>query len=490
MAIAHVALLDEEVGIAHGTGGIFEQELLLLGRHQAEKVTGLAVIIVVVLTLVVVVHRATYLQGWFFHLGTVLPLTEAVRLVADGASVVAVHPHGSVAMIGMERTARTVHGNLLQVDTEPITLGIAIGEETALQHLVGRETDAIDGVDGIESRLLHLCKIVFGIAVQLQDAYIVQGEVSMRPHLRQVKGIDAVMVGLLLGHQLHLEKPTGIIATLDALVEVALVRLTVFSNDGLSLLIGQALNALQGAQVELHPGAYIVAIDKTVGMASESVHVAVRTGNAARTHGDGHLMQRFGQGGPEIPVVGRTAHVGTRVALDGMVQVGKLQWVAQEEDGRIVAHQVPIARLGIELHGKATDIALGIGRSALASYGRKAHEALRLLAHFAEDGGTGIARDVMRHRKGAVCSRTLGVHTPFGNHLAVEVCQFFQEPRILQGDRPTRAHCLDVLIVCHGTSVGCGQSFLFHKHILKVGSIDRGTTKREGILFQGLLRFL
>ena len=63
MAIAHVALLDEEVGIAHGTGGILEQELLLFRRHQAEKVAGLAVIIVVVLALVVVVHRATDLQG-------------------------------------------------------------------------------------------------------------------------------------------------------------------------------------------------------------------------------------------------------------------------------------------------------------------------------------------------------------------------------------------------------------------------------------------
>ena len=56
------------------------------------------------------------LQGRLFHIGTVLPLAKTVRLVADGASVVAIHPHGSVAMVSMEGTTRTVHGNLLQVD--------------------------------------------------------------------------------------------------------------------------------------------------------------------------------------------------------------------------------------------------------------------------------------------------------------------------------------------------------------------------------------
>lgn len=69
MAIAYVALLDEEVDIAHGTGGILEQELLLLGRHQTEEVAGLAVIIVVVLALVVVVHRATSFKGGSFISG-------------------------------------------------------------------------------------------------------------------------------------------------------------------------------------------------------------------------------------------------------------------------------------------------------------------------------------------------------------------------------------------------------------------------------------
>ena len=42
--------------------------------------------------------------------------------------------------------------------------------------------------------------------------------------------------------------------------------------------------------------------------------------------------------------------------LHGMDEVWKLHRVLYEEHGDIVAHQVPIALLGIELHRKAADI--------------------------------------------------------------------------------------------------------------------------------------
>ena len=44
-------------------------------------------------------------------------------------------------------------------------------------------------------------------------------------------------------------------------------------------------------------------------------------------------MQRLGQQRPEVPVVVDTAHPRARIALDGVVQVRKLERVAQEEDG-------------------------------------------------------------------------------------------------------------------------------------------------------------
>ena len=240
------------------------------------------------------------------------------------------------------------------------------------------------------------------------------------------------------------------------------MRLAVLGDDGLGLLVGEVLDALQGAQVELHPGALVVLIIEAVGVTAEAVHVAERQGYAARTHRDGDLVQCLGKEGPEVPVVRCAAHARAWVALDGVVEVGELQRVAQEEYGGVVAHEVPVALFGVELHGKATDVAFGIGSTTLASHGGEAHEALGLLAHLAEDGGTGILRDVVRHGKGSVGSRSLGVHAAFGDDLAVEVGEFLYQPRVLQEDGATLSGSLRVLVVGHRTSVGRGQSILFH----------------------------
>ena len=132
------------------------------------------------------------------------------------------------------------------------------------------------------------------------------------------------------------------------------------------------------------------------------MHVAVAARNAAVTHHDGDLVQRLGQAGPEVPVALGAAQVGVRVALHGLVQVGELERVAEEEHRRVVAHQVPVAFLGVHLHGEAADVALGIGRATLAGHGGKAHEQRRLFANFGEHLGARVARDVARDGEGAV----------------------------------------------------------------------------------------
>ena len=92
-------------------------------------------------------------------------------------------------------------------------------------------------------------------------------------------------------------------------------------------------------------------------------------------------MQSLGQEGPKIPIAICRAHTCARVALDGVVEVGKFQRITQEEYGSIIAHQVPIARIGIKLHRKTTNISLGIGGTTLTRNGREADNTLGLLAH-------------------------------------------------------------------------------------------------------------
>ena len=125
--------------------------------------------------------------------------------------------------------------------------------------------------------------------------------------------------------------------------------------------------------------------------------------------------------------------------LTAWLRSGNLQRVAQEEHRRVVADDVPVALLGVELHGEAADVALGVGRAALAGHGREAHEQRRLLADLGEDLGLGVAGDVVRDGERAEGARALGVHAPLGDHFAVEVGQLLEKPDVLQQHRAARA---------------------------------------------------
>ena len=237
----------------------------------------------------------------------------------------------------------------------------------------------------------------------------------------------------------------------------------VLADDRLGFGVGQVLDALLRLEVELDPAALVLRVDEAEGVAAEAVHVAVGRRDAAVAHDDGDLVQRFGQRGPEVPVVLRAAQVGARVALDGVVEVGELERVAQEEYRRVVADHVPVAFLGVELHGEAADVALGIGGAALAGHGGEAGEQLGLLADLGKDFRPRVFGDVVRDGEGAVGAGALGVHAPLGDDLAVEVGELFQEPDILQQLRPARAGGHHVLVVGN-RAAGVGGQLLVVAH--------------------------
>ncbi len=84
--------------------------------------------------------------------------------------------------------------------------------------------------------------------------------------------------------------------------------------------------------------AHIIGIQKTVSMAAEAVHVTVAVRNSPVAHGDGYLMQSFGQARPKVPIIVRAAHIGVRVALYGMIEIGKFERVSKEENRSVVSH--------------------------------------------------------------------------------------------------------------------------------------------------------
>ncbi|OQB99613.1 MAG: hypothetical protein BWX80_03632 [Candidatus Hydrogenedentes bacterium ADurb.Bin101] len=232
----------------------------------------------------------------------------------------------------------------------------------------------------------------------------------------------------------------------------------VLADNGLRFRIGQVLDALLGAQVELDPESLVLGINHAKGVASEPVHVPVGGGDAPVAHDHGNLVQRLGQGGPEIPVVQGAAQVGARVALDGVIEVGELQRVAQEENGRIVADQVPVAFFRVEFRGETANITFRISGAPFARHGGKSGKSLRFLADFGKNLCPGIACNIVGHGKSAEGAGTFGVHAPFRDDLPVEVGEFFEEPDVLQQLRAPWSCRQHVLIVGHRCAPVCCQS--------------------------------
>ncbi|MNK96809.1 hypothetical protein D3C87_1171110 [compost metagenome] len=161
------------------------------------------------------------------------------------------------------------------IDAYAITLRIAVGKQTCLEHLVGRKTDAGHDVGRIERRLLDVGEVVVGIAVELKHSDFDQRVIAVWPDLGQIEGIDRIRAGVDLRHDLHIELPLREEALLDAGVQVALGAFTIIAHQRCGLLVAQVLNALLGLPGELYPEALVGRGDETEGMAAEPVHVAV-----------------------------------------------------------------------------------------------------------------------------------------------------------------------------------------------------------------------
>src|SRR5258708_2339967 len=115
------------------------------------------------------------------------------------------------------------------------------------------------------------------------------------------------------------------------------------------------------------------------------MHVPKGARDPSLAHNDGYLVEGLGQQSPEIPIVIGAAHAGPRIALDGVVEIGKAQRIAKKEHRRIVAYDVPVTLFCVELQGEAADVPLRISGAALAGNGRKAREHGGLLADFGEN---------------------------------------------------------------------------------------------------------
>ena len=119
-----------------------------------------------------------------------------------------------------------------------------------------------------------------------------------------------------------------------------------------------------------------------------------------------------------------------RLLLDRMDDVRKLDRVLDEEHRDVVADDVPVAFLGVELDGKAAHVAREIERALAAGDGREPHEGRRRLAGALEDVGAGIFRQRLVVLEKAMRAIAARMHHALGNALVVEVEDLLAEMEI------------------------------------------------------------
>ena len=138
------------------------------------------------------------------------------------------------------------------------------------------------------------------------------------------------------------------------------------------VLLGDKLGALLGLHVHLSIHPVTGFVDKLECMSTVSVHEAVSVRDTSVTHEDHDLVNglwvlRYVI--PEHCAVVTAGEMCGWVALLGVDEVRELGGVAQEENGRIVGHHIPISLLGPEFDGEASGVSGTVMGSRFATDG-------------------------------------------------------------------------------------------------------------------------
>lgn len=235
----------------------------------------------------------------------------------------------------------------------------------------------------------------------------------------------------------------------------------ILSGDLRRIGVRQPLHPLRGVEVVLHPEPLPGGVDPHVGVRAVPVHVTVGGRDAAVAHEIGDLVRGLGVEAPEIPLHVVVAEPAAPAPLLRADEVRELHRVADEEHRGVVADEVVIALVGVELEGEAPGVAPRVGGALLSGDGREAREHVRRRARL-EQRCFRVGADVLGRLERAEGAGSLRVDVPLGDALAVEVRHLVEEVDVVQDDRTVGADGEAVAITrrrCAGVRRGAQGGF-------------------------------
>ena len=190
-------------------------------------------------------------------------------------------------------------------------------------------------------------------------------------------------------------------------------------------------------------------------MDAEALHEAERARDRPVRHDPHHHVHAFRRQGDEVPEVVvrrlRLRESSIRFLLHRMDHVGKLDGVLNEEHRDVVADDVPVAFLRVELHREAADVARQVGRAFVAGHGREAHEGGGFLPCALKDVGLGDVGKRLVVLEIAMRAKAAGMNHPLGDALMIEVEDLLAKVKIFERRGAAGADPERILIVGYGS---------------------------------------
>jgi hypothetical protein len=379
---------------------------------------------------------------------------ERVRLVVDPA-LGNEHLHVAVALLVGERALRRVHRQLVEIGrAQPRQLGVEVREQAPLEQRVVREVDARHQVRGAEGHLLGLGEEVVGPAVEHHPADHLQRHPLLGDQLGRVEVVEREGGGFLLGEQLHRQLPGGKCARGDRFEQVAAMEVGVGASDLHRLVPDRRLQSELGPPVELDEGRLAGRVEQAKAVHAEAFDHPQRPRQGAVGHDPHDHVHRLGRERDEVPegvVRGRRLRkAAVRLHLHGVNQVGELDRVLDEEHRDVVADEIEVAFLRVQLDREAAHVARRVDRTGAAGHRREAGEDRRALADLGEDLRRGVVGERRSELEVTVGRAAPGMDDALGNPLVVEVGDLLAQDEVFEQRRPARMGAQRVLVVGDG----------------------------------------
>lgn len=171
--------------------------------------------------------------------------------------------------------------------------------------------------------------------------------------------------------------------------------------------------------VELAVVDVIISIDQLECVAAVPIHVAVSIRNSSVGEEDENLVGAFGAQWKKVPEHVRIFAMSARVPLLRVNETGEQERVTNKKNRCVIAHNIPITLLSVELHSETTRVTDSISRTWLATDGGKTNSDGGSFADRSEDGSLRILRNIVSYLEIAEGTSSLGVHHTFGDPLPI-----------------------------------------------------------------------